>query len=499
MTLRDAIMATSKPGGPSPWTQALTKIGPRFLPFADAASADLPLGRILRLALFQVSVGMATALLVGTLNRVMIVELGMAAWLVALMVALPLVFAPFRALIGFNSDTHRSVLGWRRVPYLWMGTLLQFGGLAIMPFALIVLTGHGHGPAWVGHLGAAAAFLLVGAGLHTTQTAGLALATDLAPKSSRPRVVALLYVMLLLGMVASSFAFGLLLSDFNEFRLIQVIQGAALVTMVLNLIALWKQEPRNPACTAPQATTPDFFRTWMEFVQQDGAVRFLWTVGLGTAAFNMQDIILEPYGGEVLHLAVGATSVLTAMMAGGALVAFAVAARVLARGQDPLRLAAYGVLMGLPSFACVILAAPVESPMLFRTGVVLIGFGGGLFAVSTLTAAMSLDRRAGDQSGGGRNGLALGAWGAVQASAAGLAIALGGALRDGVTGLAMAGSLGQVMQAQGIAVGYGFVYHLELGLLFATLIAIGPLVRYSRGRSDTSASSPRFELAQFPG
>ena len=48
--------------------------GPRFLPFADAASPDLPLGRLLRLSLFQVSVGMALVLLVGTLNRVMIVE-----------------------------------------------------------------------------------------------------------------------------------------------------------------------------------------------------------------------------------------------------------------------------------------------------------------------------------------------------------------------------------------------------------------------------------------
>ena len=102
------------------------------------------------------------------------------------MVALPLVFAPFRALIGFRSDTHRSVLGWRRVPYIWFGTLLQFGGLAIMPFALLVLSGDSHGPAWVGQVGAALAFLLVGAGLHTTQTAGLALATDLAPAEARP-------------------------------------------------------------------------------------------------------------------------------------------------------------------------------------------------------------------------------------------------------------------------------------------------------------------------
>ena len=84
-----------------------TGVGTRFLPFADVATAELPLGRLLRLSLFQVSVGMATVLLIGTLNRVMIVEMGMAAWLVALMVALPLLFAPFRALIGYRSDTYR--------------------------------------------------------------------------------------------------------------------------------------------------------------------------------------------------------------------------------------------------------------------------------------------------------------------------------------------------------------------------------------------------------
>ena len=223
------------------------RIGTRFLPFADVASTELPLGRLLRLALFQVSVGMATALLVGTLNRVMIVELSVSASLVALMVALPILFAPFRALVGFRSDTHRSFLGWRRVPYLWIGTLLQFGGLAIMPFALIVLSGDANGPAWIGHAGAALAFLLVGAGMQTTQTAGLALATDLAPVEARPRVVALMYVMLLLGMVAGGTVFGLLLSDFSQIRLIQVVQGAALATMVLNLLALWKQEARDPA------------------------------------------------------------------------------------------------------------------------------------------------------------------------------------------------------------------------------------------------------------
>ena len=181
---------------------------------------------------------MAVVLLIGTLNRVMIVELGVPAWLVAVMISLPLVFAPFRALVGFRSDTHKSVLGWRRVPYIWMGTLIQFGGLAIMPFALIVLSGDTNGPPIFGHIGAGLAFLLVGAGLHTTQTVGLALATDLAPPQSHPRVVALLCMMLLLGMVGGALTYGALLAHFTEIKLIQVVQGTALATMILNVVAL---------------------------------------------------------------------------------------------------------------------------------------------------------------------------------------------------------------------------------------------------------------------
>jgi MFS transporter, BCD family, chlorophyll transporter len=144
----------------------------------------------LRLSLFQVSVGMALVLLVGTLNRVMIVELGVPAALVAVMVALPVLYAPVRALIGFRSDNHRSALGWRRVPFIWMGTMVQFGGLAIMPFALLVLSGRRQcgcaWPAWIGQAGAGLAFLLVGAGLHTTQTAGLALPPIWWPRSRSP-------------------------------------------------------------------------------------------------------------------------------------------------------------------------------------------------------------------------------------------------------------------------------------------------------------------------
>ena len=70
-------------------------------------------------------------------------------------------------------------------------------------------------------------------------------------------------------------------------------------------------------------------------------------------------IILEPYGGEILRLGVSATTTLTALMAAGALAAFALAARVLTRGGDAHRIAAYGVLAGLGAFSAVIFAQPL--------------------------------------------------------------------------------------------------------------------------------------------
>ena len=462
------------------------RLGPGLLPFADAATPELPLSRLLRLALFQVSVGLALVLLNGTLNRVMIVELGIPAWLVSVMAALPILAAPFRALIGFRSDNHRSVLGWRRVPYIWMGTLIQFGGLAILPFALLVLSGRGtYAPRLVGELAAGLSFLMVGVGLHTCQTAGVALATDLAPPAARPRVVALLYVMLLLGMVGASLSFGALLRGFDYIKLIKIVQGGALVTMVLNLIALWKQEGRSSRAAEPSEPAASFSQSLRSFLSGGEASRLLVAVGLGGAGFNMQDILLEPYGGEILKLSVSATTSLTALMASGTLLGLFLAARWLSAGRCPNQLAALGSLIGIAGFSAVIFSAPLGALRLFWLGTLCIGFGGGWFSVGTLTAAMSLSER-------GQSGLAIGAWGAVQATVAGGGIALGGALRDVLSSLAVRGALGPGLSSA--SVGYSFVYHLEIALLFGTLVAIGPLVRVG----ERSSHPARLGLAEMP-
>jgi MFS transporter, BCD family, chlorophyll transporter len=160
------------------------------------------------------------------------------------MIALPVLVAPFRALLGFKSDNHRSAIGWKRVPYLWFGTLWQFGGLAMMPLALLVLAGTWSTTcrALRARCLAALAFLMTGLGLHMTQTAGLALAADRATEETRPKVVALLYVMFLVGM--GDFGADRGLAPARLFRAPADAGGAGRggVTVGLNVIALWKQE-----------------------------------------------------------------------------------------------------------------------------------------------------------------------------------------------------------------------------------------------------------------
>ncbi|MEO0632722.1 MAG: PucC family protein [Pseudomonadota bacterium] len=448
------------------------------------------MAQLLRLSLFQVSVGMASVLLLGTLNRVMIVELSVPAMIVAIMIALPVLIAPFRALLGFRSDSYRSAIGWKRVPYIWFGSLWQFGGLAVMPFALLVLGGDVvHDIPFAGEVLAALAFLMTGLGLHMTQTAGLALASDRATDETRPRVVALLYVMFLVGMGVSALIVGGLLADYSDERLVRVVQGAAVVGIVLTLIALWKQEAVRPMTRAERdAPRPLFRDAWASYTRGGEAGRLLAVVFFGTVAFNMQDVLLEPYGGEVLGLSVSATTLLTALWALGALVGFGWAGRRLGMGSNSYRLAGGGILAGVWAFTLVIFAAPLAANALFYIGAMLIGFGSGLFAVATLTAAMSMP----DRGLAGR-GLALGAWGAAQATAAGFAIAMGGTLRDWIGGLAQSGALGDALATP--ATGYTFVYHAEIGLLFVTLILLGPLVRQSGPLTPKDA---RLGLADFP-
>jgi BCD family chlorophyll transporter-like MFS transporter len=299
-----------------------------------------------------------------------------------------------------------------------------------------------------------------------------------------------MYVTLLVGMMVSALVFGMALADFSPGRLVQVIQGAAVCAIVLNAVAMWKQEPRRRhQSQTVRAPDPTFRESWATFCESEHAVRRLVIVGLGTMAFGMADVLLEPYGGQVLNWSVSATTKLTALLALGGLLGFAYASHALRPGSSPYSLAQTGALIGLPAFGLVIIAGPLGQDGLFLIGNLLIGFGAAIFGHATLTATMNSAPK--EQAG-----LALGAWGAVQATAAGIALAMSGTMRD-LINLAV-GTTGEVWGMATVAIGYIAVYALEIALLVVTIVALFPLMhRAQRGFRHESAGSP--ELAFTDG
>jgi BCD family chlorophyll transporter-like MFS transporter len=197
-------------------------------------------------------------------------------------------------------------------------------------------------------------------------------------------------------------------------------------------------------------------------------MRLLIIIGLGTAGFGMADVLLEPYGGQALGMSVAGTTKLTAVMAFGGLIGFGVASRVLSReGGCPSTVANIGAAIGIPAFFGIIATLYLPSIELFVVATLFVGVGAGLFGHGTLTATM----RAAPKE---QVGLALGTWGAVQATAAGLAVAIGGIMRDVITGWSSAG---------GFDAGSAYlpVFVLEIALLALACFALMPMLR-RRGR-----------------
>jgi BCD family chlorophyll transporter-like MFS transporter len=163
-------------------------------------------------------------------------------------------------------------------------------------------------------------------------------------------LLARILLMLLLGMVVASISYGAMLRHFNKVVLIQVIQGSAVITVALNSLAMWKQEARNRARANAPAPDHGFLESWVRLAGRPGVIRLLAVIALGTAGFGMADVLLEPFGGQVLAMTVAQTTRLTVVLALGSLIGFGLASRWLGRGGRPMDVVCLGAAIGVAAF-----------------------------------------------------------------------------------------------------------------------------------------------------
>lgn len=382
--------------------------------------------RLFRLGLFQLGMGISLAPITGTLNRVLITDLKLSAGFVAALMSIHYFVSPIRTIVGYHSDQKR-LNGFWRTPYIVFGGMLTYGGLSTAPFSLILFDPESLTQGTITYIIAGLIFLVYGIGVNIVETAYLAMVSDITEPQERGKTLAILWLMLVFGSVIGSLFIGLSLLTYSTGSLIRAMQTSAFVFAVCLLLSVIKQEKMRPDGRLVNEivnTGRQSLRASLRAVWNSPALRGMFLVFfVATLGFGTHDILLEPYGAQILGMSVAATTLLTALWGVAMILAVVVAGAWLwRRGQSGGLLMAGGV-VGLLGFVAVSLAGYVGSAVLFESGVATIGFGRGLFIVGSIATVMGLADRA-------HTGLFMGIWGVVQALAQGFGTIGGGFARD---------------------------------------------------------------------
>jgi BCD family chlorophyll transporter-like MFS transporter len=437
--------------------------------------------KVLRLGMFQFGMGLSLAPITGTLNRVLIDELRIPAVAVGFLISLHYFVSPTRALIGFQSDVHRSAGRWR-TPYLVFGAMLTYGGLATAPFSLILLSGEGFLSFWPALIVCTAIFLAYGIGVNIVETIYLATVSDITPAKERGQVLGVLWIMLVLGTIVSAVVMGQLLIDYSHKRLIQIMQGSAVIFVGLTFLSMLNQERLKPNgelldVAEPVRVRETLSQSLRRLIEQRPLRNLFIILFLATLGFATHDVLLEPYGGQVLAMSVTETTQLTALWGAGMLATITLAGWLLWRSTSPVVLISLGCFLGAAGFLTVTLSGNAGLVNPFRSGVALIGMGRGMFIVGGLALVMALVDK-------NHTGLFIALWGITQAMAQGFGTIGGGLTRDIVQYLTGT-----------IAIGYQVVYSASLTLLITTMVLLAVL-RLGRQIRNGEIRSPWAALDQ---
>lgn len=340
-----------------------------------------------RLAGFSIAYGLSGALIGGTLNRIMIADLGLPASLVAFFFAIPLLVSPIRVWLGYRSDGF-PLFGRRREPYIVLGALII--GLGIVAAANVTSVTTQISVSLV--LSGILSFLLYGLGRNLAHNTYQALITDRYDKAQRTRAVTFYEVATLLGAVMGAGFIGRALEVYEPTRLVSVATGVAIAIFVLAVFAAINQEPRTPVTenATEKARQIPFQKVLKDVIFTDKQVRVLFTLVIFTFVGTLaQDALLEPYGGLVLGMSVGDTTRLTMFWGLGVLVSMLLSGLFLIKWLGFMRLMRTGIILSIAVFIGLILVGMSGNAGAFKSLVFVMGLGTGLAGAGMLSSIIS--------------------------------------------------------------------------------------------------------------
>lgn len=378
---------------------------------------------IIRLGTVQAAIGAMVMLATSLLNRVMVVEYGLAAAIPAGLVAWHYGVQMSRPLWGHQSDQSRRRSSWivSGMGVLALGTMLAVD-------ATVMMSGAGMLPVILAIIG----FTLIGLGVGISGTALLALLASRVSTERKPAAAAISWTMMVAGIVVAAGVSGAYLDPFSEARLAVVCSIVVLAAFCLAMLALRGLEAGSlPVAAKPAGERNGFSSALKEIWGDDQARRFTYFVFISMLAYSMQDLILEPFAGFIFKMTPGQSTQLAGLQHSGILLGMLAAGAggslyAKRTGQNLKLWIVLGCFGSAAMLAGLSLAASVGPAWPLKANVFGLGVANGVFAVAAVGAMLGLASD-GNHSG---EGARMGVWGASQAIAFGTGGLLGAVIVD---------------------------------------------------------------------
>ena len=347
---------------------------------------------------------------------------------------------------------------------------------------------------------AVAAFTLVGLGVGAAGTSLLVLLAKRVEPHRRPAAATIVWVMMIAGFIVTAGVAGHHLDPFSNARLVAVTGAVSVLAFLVAVVAVWGVEGNSAdrAKAAERAAVPsaepkpDFRAALAEVWAEPQARQFSIFVAMSMFAYSAQDLILEPFAGNVFGFTPGQSTKLAGVQHGGVLIGMVLVA-VLATGWRGYRV---GTLKSWTVGGCLASAAALAALAVggfqaehwpLTTTVFALGLANGAFAVSAIGSMMALAGEGRER----REGVRMGLWGAAQALAFGLG------------GFAGAGAADAIRIATGSALnGYASVFLAEAVLFLvaaALALRIGEIRRPGGGIAEPRLSAIGQNMMQPAG
>ncbi len=367
---------------------------------------------IIRLGLVQAALGSIVVLTTSTLNRVMVVELALAAIIPGALVGVHYAVQLMRPVFG-----HRSDMGGGRTAWILGGMAL----LAVSGTAAAATTFLFDQSFALGFSAALIAFVMIGFGIGACGTSLLALLASRTRPERRPAAATIVWMMMVAGIVVTAITSGSLLDPYSHSRLVAVTASVGLVALVVSLVSIFGIE-RGAAEITTAVRPKTSFRQNMAEVWADPTDRlFTIFVFVSMLAYSTQDLILEPFAGLLFGMTPGESTKLSGVQHAGVLIGMALVgisgSLFAGRGWPVLKiLTVGGCVLSAFALGALVFAALAAPDWPLKANVAILGFANGAFAVAAIGTMMEL-------AGSGkpaREGIRMGVWGAAQAISFGL-------------------------------------------------------------------------------